>query len=169
MVEWTVTRTSILLFVPPPLPHHCLPLSQRRRLPAACHDISQSRASRPAQLLPAASFISNRRKGPECVHVGPSREEQEALARLAARSALGDFLKGHTPAGRMAAKLEAGVRDNAFAYLLILRLLPAVPRAKVLEAMTWWTQSTGGSDWRRRRVQAAAFLVFASPDYQVQR
>ena len=46
---------------------------------------------------------------------------------LAARSALGDFLKGHTPAGRMAAKLEAGVRDNAFAYLLILRLLPAVP------------------------------------------
>jgi uncharacterized membrane protein YdjX (TVP38/TMEM64 family) len=46
---------------------------------------------------------------------------------LAARSALGDYLKGHTPAGRLASKLEAGVRANAFIYLLILRLLPAVP------------------------------------------
>ena len=58
--------------------------------------------------------------------------------------------------------------DN-LSLLALGRLLPAAPRAKVLEAVTWWTQSTGGSDWRRRRVQAAAFLVFASPDYQVQR
>jgi uncharacterized membrane protein YdjX (TVP38/TMEM64 family) len=46
---------------------------------------------------------------------------------LIARSALGDFLKAHTPAGGMVQRIEAGVRANAFVYLLILRLIPAVP------------------------------------------
>ena len=46
---------------------------------------------------------------------------------LAARSTLGDFLKRHTPAGGMVQRIEAGVRANAFLYLLVLRLLPAVP------------------------------------------
>jgi uncharacterized membrane protein YdjX (TVP38/TMEM64 family) len=46
---------------------------------------------------------------------------------LVARSALGEFLKTHTPAGGMVQRLEAGVRANAFVYLLILRLIPAVP------------------------------------------
>jgi uncharacterized membrane protein YdjX (TVP38/TMEM64 family) len=46
---------------------------------------------------------------------------------LVARSALGDFLKRHTPAGGMVSRVEAGVRANAFLYLLVLRLLPAVP------------------------------------------
>lgn len=46
---------------------------------------------------------------------------------LVARSAIGDFLKSHTPAGGIVQRVEAGVRANAFSYLLILRLLPAVP------------------------------------------
>ena len=46
---------------------------------------------------------------------------------LVARSALGGFLKSHTPAGGMVQGIEAGVRANAFVYLLILRLIPAVP------------------------------------------
>lgn len=46
---------------------------------------------------------------------------------LVARSALGGFLKRHTAAGGMVSRVEAGVRANAFVYLLILRLLPAVP------------------------------------------
>jgi len=46
---------------------------------------------------------------------------------LAARSSLGDFLKSHTPAGRMMKRVETGVRANAFVYLLVLRLIPAVP------------------------------------------
>ena len=46
---------------------------------------------------------------------------------LVARSALGDFLKSHTAAGKMVRRIEAGVRANAFAYLLVLRLIPAVP------------------------------------------
>lgn len=46
---------------------------------------------------------------------------------LVARSAIGDFLKRHTPAGGVVQRVEAGVKANAFAYLLILRLLPAVP------------------------------------------
>ncbi len=46
---------------------------------------------------------------------------------LVARSAIGDFLKRHTPAGGVVQRVEAGVRANAFVYLLILRLLPAFP------------------------------------------
>lgn len=46
---------------------------------------------------------------------------------LVARTALGDMLKNRTRAGGMIQRLEAGVRENAFVYLLVLRLLPAVP------------------------------------------
>ena len=41
---------------------------------------------------------------------------------LAARSAFGDLLRKR--AGPFIAKLEAGFRENAFSYLLVLRLVP---------------------------------------------
>jgi uncharacterized membrane protein YdjX (TVP38/TMEM64 family) len=44
---------------------------------------------------------------------------------LAARTALGDFLR--TKTGSTLAKLEAGFREDAFSYLLILRLVPLFP------------------------------------------
>jgi len=44
---------------------------------------------------------------------------------IAARTALGDTLKAK--AGPWLAKLEAGFRENAFSYLLVLRLVPAFP------------------------------------------
>jgi len=46
---------------------------------------------------------------------------------LVARSAIGDFLKSRTKVGGVVQRLEAGVRANAFVYLLVLRLIPAVP------------------------------------------
>ena len=49
------------------------------------------------------------------------------LMFLVARSALGDILRRRAGAGGMAQKIEAGVRDNAFSYLLVLRLIPAMP------------------------------------------
>ncbi len=58
--------------------------------------------------------------------------------------------------------------DN-LSLLALGRVLPVAARAKVLEAVQWWTQASSGNEWRRQRVKAAAFLVFASPDYQVQR
>lgn len=46
---------------------------------------------------------------------------------LAARSALGEFFKSRTRIGALVQRVEKGVRGNAFVYLLVLRLLPAVP------------------------------------------
>ncbi|HET8728244.1 MAG TPA: TVP38/TMEM64 family protein [Alphaproteobacteria bacterium] len=44
---------------------------------------------------------------------------------LAARTAFGDVLRRR--AGGWVARLEAGFRENAFSYMLTLRLIPAVP------------------------------------------
>ncbi len=44
---------------------------------------------------------------------------------LAARTALGDSLRRR--AGPWMARMEAGFRDNAFSYLLVLRLVPLFP------------------------------------------
>jgi uncharacterized membrane protein YdjX (TVP38/TMEM64 family) len=44
---------------------------------------------------------------------------------LAARAAAGDFLR--RKAGPAVAKIEQGVRENAFSYILSLRLLPVLP------------------------------------------
>lgn len=44
---------------------------------------------------------------------------------LAARAAAGDFLR--RKAGPAVARIEQGVRENAFSYLLSLRLLPVLP------------------------------------------
>jgi len=45
---------------------------------------------------------------------------------LAARYAIGDFLKSKT-SGNMIAKFEQGLKDNELSYLFILRLIPAFP------------------------------------------
>jgi uncharacterized membrane protein YdjX (TVP38/TMEM64 family) len=47
------------------------------------------------------------------------------LVFIAARSAFGDFL--HARAGPFLRNMEEGFRDNAFNYLLFLRLIPAFP------------------------------------------
>lgn len=57
--------------------------------------------------------------------------------------------------------------DN-LSFIVLGRTLPATPRAKVLQAVQYWTAQVS-PDWRHERVITAAYLVFASPDYQVQR
>lgn len=47
------------------------------------------------------------------------------LIFLAARYALADYL--HAKAGAMVHKMEDGFRENAFSYLLVLRLVPVFP------------------------------------------
>ena len=49
------------------------------------------------------------------------------LMFLVARSALGDVMMRRARTGPSFRKIEAGVRENAFSYLLVLRLIPAVP------------------------------------------
>jgi len=46
---------------------------------------------------------------------------------LAARTAFGDFLRAKVKADGKAARLAAGFREDAFTYLLVLRLAPFVP------------------------------------------
>lgn len=58
--------------------------------------------------------------------------------------------------------------DN-LSLLAIGRVLAPTPRAKVLEAVNWWTSKNAPTTWQDERVATAAFLVFASPDYQIQR
>ena len=47
--------------------------------------------------------------------------------------------------------------------------LQAPVRAKVLAAVRWYDASNSPDDWRSRRVARAAYLVFASPQFQVTR
>ena len=73
--------------------------------------------------------------------------------------------------------LDAFDADAADAAKLVDRLsllahgevLPTAPRAKVLEAVSWWTDKTDAKDWQRNRVKTAAYLVFAAPQFQIVR
>jgi hypothetical protein len=73
--------------------------------------------------------------------------------------------------------LDAFVGDAGDAARLVDRLsnlaiggpLPATQRTQVIEAVAWWTSSTDAANWQRNRVRTAAYLVFGSPNYQVQR
>jgi uncharacterized protein (DUF1800 family) len=73
--------------------------------------------------------------------------------------------------------LDAFDTDAADAATLVDRLsllahgepLPAGPRAKVVEAVSWWTNKTDAKAWQRNRVKTAAYLVFAAPQFQLVR
>jgi len=73
--------------------------------------------------------------------------------------------------------LSAFTADAADATALVDRLsllalgqaLPAAPRQKVIDAVAWWTAQTDATNWQTNRVKAAAYLVYGSPNYQVQR
>ena len=73
--------------------------------------------------------------------------------------------------------LSAFTADAADAGGLVDRLsvqalgqaLPATPRQKVIDAVAWWTVQNDPVNWKINRVRAAAYLVYGSPNYQVQR
>lgn len=62
----------------------------------------------------------------------------------------------------------AGLVDR-LANLVIGQPLTGVARDKTIAAVQVWTDRNYPADWRERRVRTAAYLVMASPDYQVQR
>jgi hypothetical protein len=47
--------------------------------------------------------------------------------------------------------------------------LPTAARTKTIDAVSWWTSTNDATNWQLNRVKAAAYLVFASPQYQVSR
>lgn len=63
---------------------------------------------------------------------------------------------------------DASKLVDRLSMLALGQLLPSTPRDKVISAVAWWT-SSNSSNWQLNRVRAAAYLVFASPNYQVQR
>lgn len=64
---------------------------------------------------------------------------------------------------------DAGKLVDRLSTLAIGKPLPAASRTAVIKAVEWWTSSRDAANWKTQRVKAAAYLVFGSPDYQVQR
>jgi hypothetical protein len=64
---------------------------------------------------------------------------------------------------------DAGRLVDRLSVIATGQALPAGTRSEIVKAVSWWTASTDATNWRTNRVKAAAYLVFASPDFQVQR
>jgi uncharacterized protein (DUF1800 family) len=64
---------------------------------------------------------------------------------------------------------DAAALVDRLANLLIGHPLTGTPRDKTIAAVEVWTDRNYPADWRERRVRTAAYLVMATPDYQVQR
>lgn len=70
------------------------------------------------------------------------------------------------------AAFEASAADPAvlvdrLSTLALGRALPATSRAKVIDAVAAMSQASSGDGWAKNRVNTAAFLIFASPQYNV--
>ncbi len=117
--------------------------------------------------------------------VGPEygiHNASAALERLNYLTYLLDW-DGSAPSGEIPNSIGTKVDLSAFvvdapdAAKLVDRLsllamgqgLPAVPRQKVIDAVSWWTTENDSANWKTNRVKSAAYLVFGSPNYQVQR
>lgn len=64
---------------------------------------------------------------------------------------------------------DAGALVDRIAGVVLGHPLAGNPRAQVVAAVEWWSSTRAPTDWRTRRIGTAAYLVMASPDYQVQR
>lgn len=57
---------------------------------------------------------------------------------------------------------------DEFSLLVIGRTLPAATRSAIVQAVAWWTPQVDADQWRTQRARTAAYLVLATPQYQVQ-
>jgi hypothetical protein len=65
---------------------------------------------------------------------------------------------------------DAGALVDRLCLLAFGHTLPSVTRALVVDAVSYWDETTAPNGaWQHKRVSAAAYLVFGSADYQVQR
>ena len=81
-------------------------------------------------------------------------------AALGTRVDLSGFLSDAADAGRLVDRLSLVAMGQP---------MPATARAELVKAVSWWTDTVDKDTWRLNRVRTAAYLVFGSPDYQVQR
>ena len=74
-------------------------------------------------------------------------------------------------------KLDAFIGDAPDAPKLVDRIanlalgapLPATQRTAVIRAVEAWNSSADSANWQARRVHTAAFLIYGSPNFQIQR
>lgn len=74
-------------------------------------------------------------------------------------------------------KTDAFIADAADAAKLVDRIsnlalgapLPSAQRTAVIRAVEGWNSQTDSQAWQARRVHTAAYLIFGSPNYQIQR
>jgi uncharacterized protein (DUF1800 family) len=64
---------------------------------------------------------------------------------------------------------DAGVLVDRLSLIAFGQPLQGASRTSVVNAVAWWTASRDRVNWKLYRVRTAAYLVFASPQYQVQR
>jgi uncharacterized protein (DUF1800 family) len=64
---------------------------------------------------------------------------------------------------------DAGKLVDRVALLALGEPLPAAARNAVVSAVQAWTAQTDPANWQQRRVRTAAYLIFGSPLWQVQR
>jgi hypothetical protein len=62
-----------------------------------------------------------------------------------------------------------GALVDRLSILATGQALPTQARDAVIKAVGYWTEQTSSKDWRINRVKTAAYLIFTSPNYQVQR
>jgi uncharacterized protein (DUF1800 family) len=64
---------------------------------------------------------------------------------------------------------DAGKLVDRLSLLALGQALPAAVRGEIVAAVETYTAASHPASWPTERVRQAAFLVFASPDYQIQR
>ncbi|MDL2338416.1 MAG: DUF1800 domain-containing protein [Pseudomonadota bacterium] len=65
--------------------------------------------------------------------------------------------------------VDAGKLVDRLSVITTGQPLPTSTRAEIIKAVSWWTVSTDKTNWQINRVKTAAYLVFATPNFQVQR
>ncbi len=91
---------------------------------------------------------------------GGSAPDASVPNAIGTRIDLSAFLTDAPDAARLVDRLS---------MLALGQLLPSGPRAEVINAVSWWTSARDSANWQSNRVKTAAYLVFASPNYQVLR
>jgi uncharacterized protein (DUF1800 family) len=64
---------------------------------------------------------------------------------------------------------DATALVDRVSMLALGQALPPASRQKVIDAVSWWTDKSDPTNWQTNRVKTAAYLVYGSPNYQVQR
>lgn len=63
---------------------------------------------------------------------------------------------------------NTGVMVDRLSRLLLGKLVEEPARTEIIRAANYWSKDNAATDWRDRRVRAAAWLLLNSPDYMVQ-